>query len=95
MTREEAIEIIKEVRFDINTKINGTTRFSQALEIAIKSLEAWDAVKAEIHRMEFIYDKSPLLNDKRTDAQKASDWWGMERLIVLDIIDKHLQEVEE
>lgn len=39
MTKEEAKEIIKEVRFDINTKINGTTRFSQALEVAIEALE--------------------------------------------------------
>jgi hypothetical protein len=37
--RHDAIEVIKEVRFDINTKINGTTRFSEALEIAIKALE--------------------------------------------------------
>ena len=39
MTKEEATEILKEKRFEINTRINGETQYSKALEIAIKALE--------------------------------------------------------
>lgn len=36
---EEAVELLKEKRMEINYQVNGTTRFSKALEMAIKTLE--------------------------------------------------------
>lgn len=36
---EEAIELLKEKRMEINYKVNGTTQFSEALDMAIKALE--------------------------------------------------------
>jgi hypothetical protein len=39
MTVDEAIELLKDKRFEINCKVNGTTQFSKALEMAIEALE--------------------------------------------------------
>lgn len=39
MTREEALEELKEIRFNLNYKVNGTSRFDEALDMAIKALE--------------------------------------------------------
>lgn len=36
---EEAIELLKEKRMEINYQVNGTTQFSEALDIGIKALE--------------------------------------------------------
>ena len=36
---EEAVELLKEKRIEINYQVNGTTRFSKALEMGIKALE--------------------------------------------------------
>lgn len=36
---EEAVELLKEKRMEINYQVNGTTRFSKALDMAIKALE--------------------------------------------------------
>lgn len=36
---EDAIELLKEKRMEINYQVNGTTQFSEALDIAIKALE--------------------------------------------------------
>lgn len=36
---EEAVELLKEKRMEINYQVNGTTRFSKALDIAIKAVE--------------------------------------------------------
>lgn len=37
--REEALEELKEIRFNLNYKVNGTSRFDKALDMAIKLLE--------------------------------------------------------
>ena len=39
MTREEALEELKEIRFNLNYKVNGTSRFDEALDMAIKALK--------------------------------------------------------
>jgi predicted SprT family Zn-dependent metalloprotease len=36
---EEAIELLKDKRMEINYKVNGATQFSEALDMAIKALE--------------------------------------------------------
>lgn len=35
---EDAIELLKDKRMEINYKVNGTTQFSEALNLAIKTL---------------------------------------------------------
>ena len=39
MTREKALEELKEIRFNLNYKVNGTSRFDEALNMAIEILE--------------------------------------------------------
>ena len=39
MTNAEAIEEIKQVKFNLNCQLNGTSRFEEAFEMAIKALE--------------------------------------------------------
>ena len=39
MTSEEALELLKDKRMEINYKVNGTTQFSEAIYRAIKALE--------------------------------------------------------
>lgn len=49
MTRDEAIEEIKQVRFNLNCQLNGTSRFEEAFEIAIKSLEQIEKIESIIN----------------------------------------------
>ena len=42
---EEAIEEIKQVRFNLNCKLNGTSRFEESFEMAIKALEQIKEIK--------------------------------------------------
>ena len=65
-----------------------------SLTVAIANLEAWEKVKAEIEELEIVYE-SYFADDTRTDAQKSADWWKMDKQTVLQIIDKHLQEVAD
>ena len=54
----------------------------KAFDMAIESLEAWDKVKQEIEDM------------LETLSDGGDDWFTAEKLNdVLEIIDKHLQEV--
>ena len=52
-------------------------------------------IRTEIEDLKMEYDKSPLTRDDRTDAEKHRDWWEMEKLIVLSIIDRHIGEESE
>ena len=53
-------------------------------------------IRAEIEDLKMEYYKSPLTRDDRTDAEKHRDWWEMDKLIVLSIIDRHIgKEGEE
>ena len=54
----------------------------ECLNIAIKSLEAWEKVKEEIKNMPVVY---PFVNHLNTFVRQSD---------VLDIIDKYMQEVE-
>ena len=72
MTREEAIA---DIRDNIKPVVGGIS-----LDMAIKSLEAWEKVKKEIKQMRIHYGY--------LDVQ------GMTIMGVLEIIDKHLSEVE-
>ena len=42
---EEAIELLKDKRMEINYKVNGTTQFSEALDMAIKALGIASCIK--------------------------------------------------
>ena len=95
MTIEECIDILDDNFTVLNTHGHYTEKEeAKAIEMAIASLEAWEKVKAEIEELEIVYE-SYFAGDTRTDAQKSADWWKMDKQIVLQIIDKHLQEVTE
>ena len=80
MTREEAIKYLSEFK---NASWDGMPE--ETLDIAIKSLEAWDKVIEIIHT-----------NREHT---KGTSEFGQGKIYGLDmaeeIIDRHLREVEE
>lgn len=59
-------------------------RYRKAADTAIRSLEAWDAVKADIREIE---------NRPNYMSHSSHYWQGFHE--VEDVIKKHLQEVEE
>ena len=50
ITRQQAIEILKERCFEENTRLNRATRFGKALQFAIDSLEVDEAYQLEYER---------------------------------------------
>ena len=61
----EAVELLKEKRMEINYKVNGTTQFSEALDMGIKALESQsceDCVSREAAKA-FLYERLDRLND--------------------------------
>ena len=82
MTKEEAKEIIEDIKYSLDSSLIGTPEIKEidnAMAMAIKSLEAWDKVEADILGLDGYYD----------DAF----WDGVN--LVSDIINKHLSEVSE
>lgn len=82
MTREEAIASLKALCHTCEffpTCVNDKPECFRAIEMAIKSLEAWGKVKNDICEIDWYGD----------DAF----WDGVN--LVSDIIDKHLSEVSE
>lgn len=73
MTREEAIA---DIRDNIKPVVGGIS-----LDMAIRSLEAWEKVKEEINNIDCPYSSNPY---KASKVKEES----------LRIIDKHLKEVE-
>jgi transposase-like protein len=68
------------------------TEILEALDMAIKALKQdsiLDNIKAEIENMSIVYDRSPNYEDDRTDEEKAVDWFNMDKLLFLQIIDKY------
>lgn len=51
MTKEFAIELLKDKRMEINYKVNGTTQFSEALDMAIKAFERQEKILSYIDRL--------------------------------------------
>jgi len=80
MTIEEAIDILEEVKVLDDSIYQYDTAYLEALDIAVKSLEAWAEIKQEINDL---FSK-PACYMPNYDAYK----------MFLDIIDKHLQEVD-
>lgn len=89
MTREEAIRRIKD--FGLHHAIKDlpySMLTVEAFDMAIRSLEAWEKVKEEIkEKADFIRHSSGHLKD-----YDAGQWKAL--LDALEIIDKHLKEVE-
>ena len=80
MTIEEAIDILEEVKVLDDSIYQYDTAYLEALDIAVKSLEAWAEIKQEINDL---FSK-PAFYMPNYDAYK----------MFLEIIDRHLQEVE-
>ena len=83
MTREEAIEHIKNIKIFAITDGYYTDEAIEALAMATRSLEAWEKVRKELKEKRNEYSDCGLIGS-------AS---GISRS--LDIIDKHLAEVSE
>lgn len=83
MTREEAIEVLK------NT-LPYTSEFADARAVAIKSLEAWDKVFHEANERYFTFIPS---NFEEGETYEGAFHDGMG--YVMDVINKHLKEVED
>ena len=83
MTREKALEELKEIRFNLNYKVNGTSRFDEALNMAIKALKQQDKVLDAIKEIRDLL-KQPAAYVPNYDAYK----------LCLSIICKYL-EVED
>lgn len=103
MTISEAIEMLKNIVPPLDIEIFcKTAKCYEALDVAIKSLEAWEKVKAEITEVEKAYglDKATKYGNEDAEQQKLS--YSMMMLYevadlvgdIIDIIDKHLEEVE-
>lgn len=96
MTREEAQRNL------IYSKRWGVKPDDRALDMAIRSLEAWEKVKAEIEEIEknYGFDKATKYGNKNAEQQNLSYSTMMmyEIAYIIDdikeIIDKHLQEVK-
>lgn len=82
MTIDEAKEIIGEIEAIDDGLGQYIIGFDKALNMAIASLEAWEKVKAEI-----ISERN-----HRRDRGHHEQSTGLSKAI--EIIDKHLQEVE-
>lgn len=85
MTREEAIRMIERIKDRINWEVVDSQKKMDALNMAIKSLEAWEKVKTEIG--------ATLEHHEEFYNNNLSYRYGMEA--TLEIIDKHLAEVSE
>lgn len=92
MTIEEAIEELGTLYVPRDGEQD---RLADAQEMAIRSLEAWEKVKADVNAATITYDKAAVTEDYRTDEQKAADWWEMYKLIIISIIENRLKEVVE
>ena len=84
MTVGEAIKILKDGRENLYGALDKSVPYEQqhtlaALDIAIKSLEAWEKVKEEIS------------NPDEMDCFENSNIW---QVWFYKIIDKHLEELE-
>lgn len=67
MIREAAIEVLKEKRLEINYRVNGTTQFSEALDLAIQALEQ-ESCEDAISRAEAL--KNLALTNNKDDVYR-------------------------
>lgn len=84
MTRQEALDILTDNRVFTHACESTEEEQWQALDIAIKSLEAWDKIINEIKGYVVL-----LVNDSEYDSRATA---GVE---CLNIINHYLREVEE
>lgn len=78
---EEAIELLKEKRMEINYQVNGTTQFSRALDMAIKALRYKSIIlqehDAEPRRLKAILDTATEEIYVRMLTKQGADVLGM------------------
>lgn len=91
MTREEAVKDLDSMRDWFNSTVaNDEHYWSPAIGIAIRSLEAWDKVFHEANERYITFIPS---NFEEGETYEGAFHDGMG--YVMDVIDKHLKEVEE
>ncbi len=86
MTREEAIEILEEVKTIDDSMYQYNEKYLQALDLAIKALEQTDALDKMMAELETSTDKWWCGMD--------GDCFTMKLSVVFDIIDKYRKEQE-
>lgn len=83
MTREEAIEQLKQIPIHDGVSDNYMKTIYEAIDMAIRSLEAWNEVQKEIYKQIDALDEIHEFRDKKAYFK------------ALDIVNKYLKEVEE
>lgn len=78
MTNQEAIELIKVAQAEVEWSC--PMDYAAAFDLAIKSLEAWEKVKAEIEQLPTDY---------------CGGYIGLDKREILRIIDKYKKGVSE
>ena len=100
MTREEAIDILTDIRDDVFAPMETEEMIvvdeleRKALSMAIRSLEAWEKIKGELkrqidHNLE-VKEKFLVGSYTRIECQVTCTVLAD----VINIIDKHLKEIE-
>lgn len=84
MTFSEAVKAIKDMKIRRRTNCFINEHREEALDLAIRAIEEWDAIEAEIYE----FAKYPNFGDLSTGASAGA-------LRALEIINKHLEEVDE
>ena len=86
MNKESSIKQLKRIKQEMTHADD-----VNALDFAIRYMKnkTLEQIRAEIVWLAIVYDKSPVYNDTRTDAEKAADCWKMYKKLVLGIIDKY------
>jgi hypothetical protein len=95
MTREEAIKQLSDAEHCLAGHGDLWDVDMEAFDMAIKALKQnsiLDKIRADIENMRIVYDRSPDYEDDRTDEEKAVDWFNMDKLLFLQIIDKYKAE---
>ena len=83
-------EIITESGVDKNAHTNAILRqIKSDIDDIPTSDNVLDEIRAEVEQAEFVLDKSPNLQDDRTDTEKFADWLKMFKMLVINIIDKY------
>jgi uncharacterized protein YpuA (DUF1002 family) len=83
MTNEEAKEIIEDLKYSLDISLIGVSEINEidnAMDIAVKSLEAWNKVKEEMKQTRDMY----------SNCGEVGIACGLSR--AMDIIDKYREE---
>lgn len=95
MTREEAIRMLIRLKDGINFEVTDSQKKMDALNMAIKSLEAWEKIKDQlselVHHNLDVKENFEIGSTSRIECNTTASVLAG----VIDLIDKHLSGVSE